>query len=138
MGVTMRLPPGLTLNILRNYYNADKRLKRMPTNTQHNRNLYAAEFRRMRNIIYASGVPLNPFYSTYRRYSNLRNANLNRTVRRAAGKFKAGRSVAAVRPALLRNLSEFGRNYGNMLRSIAYRNASPIKRRRTSRSSPRR
>jgi len=142
MGVTMRLPRGLTLNILRNYYNADKRLKRIPINTEHNRNLYVAQWRRKNNIRTASGVPLRPFYSAYERYSILREANQrnrsHRTVRRAAGKFKAGLSVAAVRPALSRNLGAFGKNYGNMLRSIAYRNASPIKHRRTPRSSPRR
>jgi len=134
MGVTMRLPPGLTLNILRNYYNADKRLKRMPTNTPHNRNLYAAEMRRMRtNIVRASGVPLNPFYSAYRRYSNLRNANLNRTVRRAAGKFKVGTQTAALRSPLRKSLGAFGNTYANMVRSIMYRNASPVRRRRSPR-----
>jgi len=134
MGVTMRLPPGLTLNILRNYYNADKRLKRMPTNTEHNRNLYAAEMRRMRsNIVRASGVPLNPFYSAYRRYSNLRNANLNRTVRRATGKFKVGTQTAALRSPLRKSLGAFGNTYANMVRTIAYRNASPVRRRRSPR-----
>jgi len=140
MTVMMRLPQGLTLNMLRNFYNSRKRQGNMynsgsnsNSNAGYNANAVQAEINFRRGIIAASGVSQQQFVNYYHRYGNLREANQrrrkNNLVRRAAGKFKAGLGVAALRPALRRELENFAKNYGNMIRRTRYRNASPIRRR---------
>ena len=126
MGVVMRLPPGLTLRMLSNFYNSRKRQGNMyhpqagggnnnsNSNYEYNANAVAAEQNFRRGIQVASGLSQRQFANYYRRYANLREANQrrrkNNLVRRGAGKFKAGGSVRAVRPALRRELGAFGNN----------------------------
>jgi hypothetical protein len=134
MGVVMRLPPGLTLRMLSNIYNSRKRQEKIYKNAKkskvpYNANAVSAELNFRRGIQVASGLPVQQLANYYHRYMNIREANQRHRVRRAAGKFKAGGSVSVVRPALRRELGAFGNNYGNILRSVAYRNASPIRRR---------
>jgi len=138
MGVVMRLPPGLTLRMLSNIYNSRRRQEKIYKNAKkskvpYNANAVSAELNFRRGIQVASGLPVQQLANYYHRYMNIREANQrrrkNNLVRRAAGRFKAGGSVSVVRPALRRELGGFGNNYGNILRSVAYRNASPIRRR---------
>lgn len=144
MGVVMRLPPGLTLHMLKNFYNSRKRQRNMyhpppgggnnnNSNWEYDPNAVQAEMNFRRGIIAASGLTTHQFVIYYHRYGNLREANQrrrkNNLVRRAAGKFKAGRSITALRPALRQQLGGFGNNYANLLKGPVYRNASPIRRR---------
>ena len=134
MGVVLRLPEGVTLKMLSNIYNSRKRQEKIYKNAKKNKvpynaNAVAAEMNFRRGIQVASGLSVQQLANYYHRYMNLREANQGHRIRRAAGKFKAGGSVSVLRPALRRELGGFGNNYGNILRSVAYRNASPIRRR---------
>jgi len=130
MGVVMRLPPGLTLQMLSNFYNSHKRHWKMINNgIKNNSNAIREEMRTRQRIITNSGLSAPRFVNYFHRYSKLRKANKNLRIRRGAGKFRAGGSVSVLRPALRRELGAFGNNYGNILRSVAYRNASPIRQR---------
>jgi len=139
MGVVMRLPPGLTLHMLKNFYNSRKRQGNMyhpppgggnnnNSNWEYDQNAVQAEMNFRRGIVAASGLSTARFVNYYHRYGNLREANQRHRVRRAAGKFKAGRSITALRPALRKQLGAFGNNYANLLKGPVYRNASPIRR----------
>ena len=144
MGVAMRLPPGLTLRMLSNFYNSRKRQGNMynppagggnnnNSNWEYNANAVQAEMNFRRGIIAASGLNGRQFANYYHRYGNLREANQrrrkNNLVRRAAGKFKSGGYARTARPALLRELGSFAPYFENMVRRHLANNFSHNRRR---------